>query len=279
MKNPSEEEYSKIQEVSMRNTWPYMSRIKAHCMVEVALDKCVQRLRKRISQENSQQGNAVPRGRVPSFYTTRSIVNLSGLSVADPLPGESEGSYEENMKALEQHGVLEQQSSLGALPDSPYKHTGAANIGLTRDTGKDSPVVVPPLSQPQPSHSTGISSLFRNVSGGMSQTPSPEITAPSVPDARVVTADTDWYNIAVVGTDEPLQEGKKIHRENSGPLLVRRSNSGTAVAELQATASGSTTGTMERNKSADNIHSNQRDQKKNMEKTTSMANFYYKHAH
>lgn len=37
--NPSPEEYQMILQVSKRNTWPYLSRAKAHCNVEVALDK------------------------------------------------------------------------------------------------------------------------------------------------------------------------------------------------------------------------------------------------
>jgi hypothetical protein len=50
----------------------------------------VQRLRKRISVENEESSKIMKKGerldRTPSFYTSRSIVNLSGLSVSDPLP-------------------------------------------------------------------------------------------------------------------------------------------------------------------------------------------------
>jgi hypothetical protein len=67
--------------------------------------RCVQRLRKRIAVED--QVVAVDRhigfGRVPSFYTSRSIVNLSGLSVSDPLPSTTyedllTHTYQEAMK-------------------------------------------------------------------------------------------------------------------------------------------------------------------------------------
>jgi hypothetical protein len=65
--------------------------------VEKTLDKCVQRLRQRITEESDEDLAAMARGaaqhshlrsrdRTPSFYTSRSIVNLSGLSVADPTP-------------------------------------------------------------------------------------------------------------------------------------------------------------------------------------------------
>jgi hypothetical protein len=70
----------------------------------MTLDQCVQRLRKRITDESEANRERVlnnvlkhvsrtmPNGpggkmdRTPSFYTSRSIVNLSGLSVADPVP-------------------------------------------------------------------------------------------------------------------------------------------------------------------------------------------------
>jgi hypothetical protein len=82
--------------VAERNTWPHIPRIRAHCLVEKTLDKCVQRLRQRITEESDEnlvamardvtQHPSKNRDRTPSFYTSRSIVNLSGLSVADPTP-------------------------------------------------------------------------------------------------------------------------------------------------------------------------------------------------
>jgi hypothetical protein len=65
----------------------------------MTLDQCVQRLRKRITEESELSRERVINNvlkqvgksgskldRTPSFYTSRSIVNLSGLSVADPTP-------------------------------------------------------------------------------------------------------------------------------------------------------------------------------------------------
>ncbi len=51
--------------------------------------RCVQKLRKRISLENQTIAvDSVKKGldRTPSFYTSRSVINLSGLSVSDPIP-------------------------------------------------------------------------------------------------------------------------------------------------------------------------------------------------
>lgn len=80
--NPSTEEYKVMLAVSQRNTWPHVSKIRAHCMVEMTLDQCVQRLRRRVSAEN----RLTAKDRTPSFHTTRSIINLGSLSVVDPTP-------------------------------------------------------------------------------------------------------------------------------------------------------------------------------------------------
>lgn len=68
--------------------WPFVARIRAQCQVEMTLDQCVQRLRRVVETENVGPSGSkkTSMDRTPSFYTTRSIVNLSGLSVSDPLP-------------------------------------------------------------------------------------------------------------------------------------------------------------------------------------------------
>ena len=90
--NPTEEEFIEVVRASEAATWPNIARIRAHCLVEITLDHCVQRLRKRLTDEldaeqiaaMEKQGNSY--GRHDSFFTTKSLVNLSGLSVSDPAP-------------------------------------------------------------------------------------------------------------------------------------------------------------------------------------------------
>lgn len=105
------------------NTWPWIARIRAHCLIEMTLDQCVQRLRKRITEESEIQrerviknvlkhvasttGRPTQLDRTPSFYTSRSIVNLSGLSVSDPVP---------YGKRLPSHGALSAIPSNGTTP-------------------------------------------------------------------------------------------------------------------------------------------------------------------
>jgi hypothetical protein len=103
IKNPTDAEFYELVEASERSIFPHLSRIRSHCMVELTLDKCVQRLRRKLSSEEAERareqlahahsaqavpaaptGNTDKRDRTPSFYTSRSLLNLSGLSVADP---------------------------------------------------------------------------------------------------------------------------------------------------------------------------------------------------
>eukprot|EP01032_Pedospumella_encystans_P008825 gene8825-10437_t len=102
--NPTEEEYVAVVHAAEVNTWPAIPRIRAHCLVETTLEQCVQRLRKRMTAESEaaqlaalnhhyqQQGDAganpgmFKKDRTPSFYTSKSLVNLSGLSISDPAP-------------------------------------------------------------------------------------------------------------------------------------------------------------------------------------------------
>lgn len=91
LRNPSPEDFKMMVTVGERNTWQHLSRVRSHCLVEVCLEKCVQRLRKKVLEESIERdirmGNAPVgmKNRVPSFYTSPSLINLSGLSVADPV--------------------------------------------------------------------------------------------------------------------------------------------------------------------------------------------------
>lgn len=137
-------EYLEVLDAAQANTWPFIPRIRAHCLVEMTLDKCVQRLRKRISDESeaahaaaastSMQGTGVHRrpaggkgkmDRTPSFYTSRSIVNLSGLSVADPSPIHSVS-----------HAVRRPSASMPAATDASTT-ASAGSGGLQRNSSKD----------------------------------------------------------------------------------------------------------------------------------------------
>jgi TAG lipase/steryl ester hydrolase/phospholipase A2/LPA acyltransferase len=97
--NPSEAEFREWIQAAERETWKYLPAIKSHIAEEITLDLCVQRLRKRLvieswekrqraAAEHLSHGEAklAEKGRVPSFYTSPSLLNLGGLAVSDQLP-------------------------------------------------------------------------------------------------------------------------------------------------------------------------------------------------
>jgi len=85
--NPSREEWLEWVSAAERETWRYIPKIKSHVAVEMTLDKCVQRLRKRIVVESIDTKGIMNKermnNRVPSFFTSASLVNMSGLGVTD----------------------------------------------------------------------------------------------------------------------------------------------------------------------------------------------------
>ncbi len=103
IKNPSSEDYKHVLRVGEASIWPYLSRIRANCRVEMTLDRCVHRLRKRMASEggavspSKERAGSSPRlqsrNRIPSFYSERQLVNISGLSVTDPFPAASGDDY------------------------------------------------------------------------------------------------------------------------------------------------------------------------------------------
>ena len=93
--NPSDEEFSEWILAAERETWRYIPKIKSHVAEEMTLDRCVQRLRKRLmlevrearqtstSQTFETAGEKMG-SRLPSFFTSPSLLNLGGLAVGDP---------------------------------------------------------------------------------------------------------------------------------------------------------------------------------------------------
>ena len=87
--NPTHEDFVEWGQAAERETWKYIPAIKSHIAEEVTLDRCVQRLRKRLlmeswekKQHKSSTGEKMG-SRVPSFFTSPSLVNMGGLGIAD----------------------------------------------------------------------------------------------------------------------------------------------------------------------------------------------------
>ena len=92
--NPSEKDFREWIKAAERETWKYIPAIKSHIAEEVTLDRCVQRLRKRLVRESWEKTRQDSTGekmgsRVPSFFTSPSLVNIQlcmtgGHAVTDP---------------------------------------------------------------------------------------------------------------------------------------------------------------------------------------------------
>jgi hypothetical protein len=130
----------------------YIYRVRAHCYVEMTLDRCVQRLRRRIAIEelhedrhhidrsdsastdkgNRRKKRGLIRDRTPSFYTSRSILHLSGLSVADP--------------CVESQSPVPTSSSRGSNGDSSPSSSSLSPLGVPVRETKGDLALGPPIS-------------------------------------------------------------------------------------------------------------------------------------
>ena len=110
--NPSEAEFREWIQASERETWRYIPAIKSHIAEEITLDRCVQRLRKRLTQESwEKHGEQENLGdRVPSFFRSPSLVNFGGMGVTDQLS--VEGLHKLKLKqAAAPHPAKESRSA------------------------------------------------------------------------------------------------------------------------------------------------------------------------
>jgi len=151
--NPSEIEFKSWVESAERETWRHIPRLKSHMAVEVTLDRCVQKLRRRVVVESWEakqlsryNASEVDRGhatketmgrRVPSFYTSPSLVNFGGLNVGDQdylheWASSSAGSKQINAIPIKHGGGLMngKLSAVGSLLLSDEVNPGWGGKGL-----------------------------------------------------------------------------------------------------------------------------------------------------
>lgn len=83
--NPNCETYPEILLAGQRACWPAITRIRTMCRVEFALERAVRYLRGEQALEDERQNGRKAIGRVPSFYTSPSSMNLSNLDQSCPM--------------------------------------------------------------------------------------------------------------------------------------------------------------------------------------------------
>ena len=139
--NPNDEEFREWIKAAERETWKYLPAIKSHIAEEMTLDRCVQRLRRRMLQESWEKhaSGVETKGRVPSFFTSPSLTNLGGLSIIDqhsmegsrvnthlsPDVGTNSGWSGLGLKGNRSFGNSSNGSGLYVEDESPPNETGA----------------------------------------------------------------------------------------------------------------------------------------------------------
>ncbi|KAI9912473.1 hypothetical protein PsorP6_006140 [Peronosclerospora sorghi] len=78
--NPSRESFPGVLLAGERECWPAIARIRTMCRVEFALERAVRYLRGEQALQDEQRRGRKAIGRVPSFYTSPSSMDLSNLS-------------------------------------------------------------------------------------------------------------------------------------------------------------------------------------------------------
>ena len=100
--NPNDDEFRDWMKAAERETWRYIPKIKSRVAVEMTLDKCVQQLRKQLVKESLQkkqaQSSMEMSNRVPSFFTSASLVNMSGHCITESHDLEKKFNAETNNK-------------------------------------------------------------------------------------------------------------------------------------------------------------------------------------
>lgn len=124
--NPSENEFREWIKAAERETWKFIPAIKSHIAEEITLDHAVQRLRKRVVMESMEKHRNDSTGekmgdRVPSFFTSPSLVNLGGLGVSDQtnLDGFGHTKYSDVESETDDYVVQPHRPSFENQPDTP----------------------------------------------------------------------------------------------------------------------------------------------------------------
>eukprot|EP00981_Chlorochromonas_danica_P005504 scaffold1116_cov180-Ochromonas_danica.AAC.4 len=286
IKNPTPLELVEVFRVGEANTWPSISRIRAHCLIEMTLDKCVQRLRKRITEESERQrvlsaraimNQAAAAGvsttfnmdRTPSFYTSRSILNLSGLSVSDPLPLAQQVRRKSGVVTPTNQENLRPSTSQTKLVDTYIFRNPSHDVAdITRAEAAAAMDVQEPSHPQQPSAVSRVFALKRSTSDGSSSQNGSSNNSINIQGRQSNnSSQSSFLNLAVPAGHVPLA-GQPIAEDDKESLS---SSVVTPVQNDDDLLVGTLHGTKKQSlDSSDNLL------KEEIYKTTSMANFYYK---
>mmetsp|Transcript_13126 Transcript_13126/g.43820 ORF Transcript_13126/g.43820 Transcript_13126/m.43820 type:complete len:298 (-) Transcript_13126:102-995(-) len=177
---------AQVLDAGRKNTWRELAKIQSHTAVERALEAGVSDLRRRLVDQvvdeahrntsRAQDACKSGMGRTPSFYTSPSLLALSGLAVVDPVrprPRTSSLDFTNLSKGRPRLGSVDQTQTAA---DASRRAAARAARGNTRDwpesSGSESPVGAAPRRLGE---AAGTSSVKGRTSWAM---PAPQEHAP-----------------------------------------------------------------------------------------------------
>jgi len=216
--NPSERDFREWIQAAERETWKYIPAIKSHIAEEVTLDRCVQRLRKKLVRESWERTRQDSTGekmghRVPSFFTSPSLVNIKLCMTGG-------------------HAVTDRQSLSGDLSDSAQKeYDEQLAHGDTMAIEMERPLMAVEFSQGwggmglRGNHSTG--NLHRSVSNSsglfFDGDENPSLLGEQVSGERSTTmSPKPSSNCDLVGS---ISDGRYIKTSSMAHFYYRRAGS------------------------------------------------------
>ncbi|KAF4040850.1 Patatin-like phospholipase [Phytophthora infestans] len=132
--NPTQETYPDLLLAGERACWPAIARIRTMCRVEFALERAVRYLRGEQALEDERRSGRKAIGRVPSFYTSPSSMNLSNLDQSPPTPRDYVSPPASKGKRT-RHGSLEEMGSPVANPMRRNRSMNIAGAVISIDGG------------------------------------------------------------------------------------------------------------------------------------------------
>ncbi|OWZ24037.1 Patatin-like phosphoLipase [Phytophthora megakarya] len=140
LSNPTRANYPETLLAGERACWPALARIRTMCRVEFALERAVRYLRGEQALEDERRSGRKAIGRVPSFYTSPSSMNLSNLDHSPPTPREfmspptSEGKRSRHA-SLDDGDMVDSMGSPAANPMRRNRSMNIAGAVLSIDGG------------------------------------------------------------------------------------------------------------------------------------------------
>lgn len=156
LENPTPASFRSMVNGAEANTWPIIAKVRSHCATEQQFEKSIQMIRRKITarklERSGAPGEKAPdgddgatslsaRGRVPSFYTSPSLIKLSGLAIADTtdLPSLRQLRVDGVTSDAASSASAEAIDALLASPPSAKSLDGSDSPGSSRSEGFSMP--------------------------------------------------------------------------------------------------------------------------------------------